>query len=353
MTTGPPVGPPATDPDRTSRRLRARPLAAGLIGVALFAGLLALVLDTRTLAMLMLALLGLVVFDAVSARSAVARVEPTLTNPVDGVAGEPAVHVVQARHLTAPVDLVPAGWWPTPFRPALTVRTSEPGTMILQAPTRGVVTHVVFDVIATGPLGLAEAACRVRVWLPVAWSIAPPPAAHDPGWPALRTTPPGESTTVTRGDDLFRGVRPYTRGDPRRAVHWPATAHRGTLMVKERDGIEQVALRIVLELTHLGPEADLAAGRAAWLVDHALSRGWRVQLVTAEGAPHAPVPLQRPWGPLGRPPAVAPADRTVDRRIDRAVQARQQLSAAGVGTPLFGAWTGLTRVVTTAGDAWR
>jgi hypothetical protein len=50
---------------------------------------------------------------------------------------------------------------------------------------------------------------------------------------------------------------------------------------------------------------------------------------------------------------IAPAHRTLDRQIDRPAQARQQLAAAGVGTPLFGPWTGLTRVVTTAGDAWR
>ncbi|HEX7136046.1 MAG TPA: DUF58 domain-containing protein, partial [Iamia sp.] len=284
--------------------------------------------------------------------AALAHVHPAVTNPIDGVAGEPAVHVVQAHGLTAPVELVQPVWWPTLVRASVALRTTDPGTVLIDAPHRSVVTHMVFDLVATGPLGLTEAARRVRVWLPTPWHVGPAPLAHDPGWPKLRTVPPGESSTVTHGDDLFRGVRPYTRGDPRRSVHWPATAHRGTLMVKERDGIEQVALRVVLELTHPGPDAEMAAGRAAWLVDHGLARGWRVHLVTAETAPARPAPLVRPRGPLPPPLSTGAATHTVARAVERADRARQQLAAAGIGTPTIEPWTGLTRVVSPWGDRW-
>jgi uncharacterized protein (DUF58 family) len=345
--------PRAGDPDRTSRRLRARPLVAGLGALAALAGLLALAGRHGTMAMLVLAIVGVLLFDALSARSALAQVHPTVTNPIDGVAGEPAVHVVQAPGLTAPVELVQPVWWPTLVRPSVALRTPDPGTVVIDAPHRGVITHMVFDLIATGPLGLFESACRVRVWLPTPWHVGPGSLPHDPAWPRLRTVPPGESSTVTQGDDLFRGVRPYTRGDPRRSVHWPATAHRGTLMVKERDGIEQVALRVVLELTHPGPDAELAAARAAWLVDHGLSRGWRVHLVTAEAPPAPAAPLLRPWTQVPAPAPTGAATHTVARTVDRADRARQQLAAAGVGTPLIEPWTGMTRVVSPWGDRWQ
>ena len=357
MTPGPEPVPPAPaaagDPDRTPRRLRARPPLAGVAGLAVLAGLLALAARHGTLAMLVVALAGVALFDALSARAALANVRLTVTNPVDGVAGEPSVHVVQAHGLTAPVELVQPVWWPTFVRASVALRSTEPGTVTIDAPARGVVTHMVFDLVATGPLGLTEAACRVRVWLPTRWHVGPVPLTHDPIWPPLRTVPPGESTTVTQGDDLFRGVRPYTRGDPRRSVHWPATAHRGTLMVKERDGIEQVALRVVLELTHAGDDAEMAVGRAAWLVDHGLARGWRVHLVTTEAPPAPPAPLLRPGSTLPPPPPAPAATHTVSRTVERADRARQQLATAGVGTPTIEPWTGLTRIVSPWGDRWQ
>ena len=356
MTAGPEPAPTAgarADPDRTPRRLRARPTLAGVAGLAAVAATLALATRHGTLAMLVVALTGVALFDALSARAALARVGVTLANPVGGVAGEPAVHVVQAHGLVTPVELVQPGSWPTVVRSSIALRSTEPGTVAIDAPTRGVIDHMTFDLVATGPLGLTEVARRVRVRLPTPWHIAPVPRAHDPAWPALRTVPPGESSTVTHGDDLFRGVRPYTRGDPRRSVHWPATAHRGTLMVKERDGIEQVALRVVLELTHAGPDSEMAAERAAWLVDHGLARGWRVHLVTAEAPPTPAEPLLPPWTPLPPPPAPGEATHTVARTVERAEGARHQLAAAGVGTPAVEPWTGLTRVVSPWGDRWQ
>ncbi|HEU5151706.1 MAG TPA: DUF58 domain-containing protein [Iamia sp.] len=357
MTTGPASDPPVRarpdDPDRTARRLRARPPLAGVVALAVLAALLGVATRHGTLGMLVVALGGLAVYDALSARAALKRVEVTVANPIDGVAGEPSVHVVQARGIVAPIELVLPVWWDAAVRSSIALRGTGPGTMVIDAPDRGVVTHMVFDLVAPGPLGLTEAARRIRVWLPAPWHVGPAGRAHDPGWPRLRTIPPGESSTVTQGDDLFRGVRPYTRGDPRRSVHWPATAHRGTLMVKERDGIEQVALRVVLELDDGGPDAEAAVERAAWLVEHGLSRGWRVHLVTAEAPPAPAAPLLRPGFPLPPPPPVGPATHTVARAIERVDGARHQLAAVGIGLPAQEPWKGLTRVVTPAGDRWQ
>ena len=170
----PPAPAAAGNPDRTTRRLRARPPLAGVVGLALLAGLLALATRHGTLAMLVVALAGVALFDALSARTALAGIRLTVTNPIDAVAGEPSVHVVQAHGLRRPGGAGPPVWWPTFVRASVALRSTEPGTVVIDAPARGVVTHMVFDLIATGPLGLTEAACRVRVWLPV-------PLARRPG----------------------------------------------------------------------------------------------------------------------------------------------------------------------------
>jgi uncharacterized protein (DUF58 family) len=227
--------------------------------------------------------------------------------------------------------------------------------MELAAPGRGVVDHLVFDLVAVGPLGLWEATSRARIWFPVPLAVGPVPVPHDPDWPALRTLPLGETETVARGDDLFRGVRPYVRGDARRSVHWPATAHHGTLMVKERDGLEQVAIRVALDLPMPGIASEFAAGRAAWLIEQSLARGWLVHLVTVEpqGAEPPPPPLVRARGPVPVPRLSLQPVRTVEQRIDHPGQARQQLARASYGSPVLSRVAGLTRIVSPGGDQWR
>jgi len=349
---------PATGPDRTKRSLRPRPITFGLVAVGLLAGTVGIATRGAPQTILALAILAVVVFDAISARAALAPVRPTIANPVDAVVGRPIPYVIEAPDLTRPVLLVRPAQWPVSPRQTLALNAPDPGGMTLASPPRGVVTNLVFDLVAVGPLGLWDAACRVRIWFPVPLAVAPAPLAHDPDWPALRTLPVGETATVARGDDLFRGVRPYVRGDARRSVHWPATAHHGTLMVKERDGLEQVAIRIVVHLPVPDLAADLAAARAAWLVEQSLARGWLVHLVTVEAQVElvAPPPLLRPRGPLPLPfpfPVMAPT-RTVEQRIGHIGQARGQLARAAAGWPAMErSWKGLTRVVSPTGDRWQ
>ena len=67
-------------------------------------------------------------------------------------------------------------------------------------------------------------------------------------WPRPRAAHFGLSESTPIGDEVYRSVRPYVRGDSRRRVHWKASAHHGSLMVKESDGTGIVSLRIVLQL---------------------------------------------------------------------------------------------------------
>lgn len=88
------------------------------------------------------------------------------------------------------------------------------------------------------------------------------------------------------------GVREYQDGEALRAVHWPATARRGVLMVRELDDAPRNDLAVVLDTAATGvvgppgrtslDEAVRAAGAVARA--HAV-RGRRVTLVLGGAAP--------------------------------------------------------------------
>ena len=148
-------------------------------------------------------------------------------------------------------------------------------------------THSVLLVEAChgGLLGLLVLRRRLRVDLPVPLDVgpAPVPVALPAG---LRSgAPAGEPRSAVRvGADIVRGVRDYQVGDAPRLVHWPASARRGELVVKELEEPERPRLAVVVDLR--GPQlaAEEAAARAAGLAGAALRDGVRVTLLTAEAA---------------------------------------------------------------------
>jgi uncharacterized protein (DUF58 family) len=78
----------------------------------------------------------------------------------------------------------------------------------------------------------------------------------------------------------FRGPRDYRRGDPKRTIHWPATARHGRMIVKEFDetGVTDVAVfvdhrRIALRGTGTQTSLELALHAAA-SVAGAAARGY-------------------------------------------------------------------------------
>jgi hypothetical protein len=219
------------------------------------------------------------------------------------------------------------------------------------------VQSLAFDVTAIGPAGLFEAGRRYRIPLGGPLYVGPPPLPQRLEWPRPRAIRFGASEVAPIGDDLFRSIRPYTRGDSRRRVHWKASAHHRRLMVSESDGTGIVALRIVVPLPGRGPVADVITARAAWLAEEALRRGWVVNLVTL-----APVTQPRePSVPLGSPfafpfpaPVLPPSPvHTVDRRVTSSPAIRRELAAACSGTPGASRWHGLTCIVGPEGMDWR
>ena len=83
-----------------------------------------------------------------------------------------------------------------------------------------------------------------------------------------------------------RGVRPYRAGDTRRSVHWPATSHVGTVMVreKERPTDDPVVVEVVLPPEPAAAETE--SERVMGGVTHCLVRGETVVLGTHEAQGH-------------------------------------------------------------------
>jgi len=131
--------------------------------------------------------------------------------------------------------------------------------------------------------------------------------------------------------DVVRGVRDYVPGDPVRRVHWPSSARRGDLVVKEVEEPGAPRLVVALDLGGGGAAGEAAAARAAWYAYEGLRRGYEVVLATAETT--GPVTVR--MGP--------PTD--VNQRLARAARGRPRPPS---GAPARAAVV----TVTPGGDTW-
>ncbi len=340
-----------TDPDLSRRGIRARPVAIAIGAIASLSLFIWLFAKSPPLLMITVALVVAAGFDALGALRSLDIAKPRLRAPADAVAGSTVTYMLTLPELRAPIRIARPG----SCSEGLYVDTTAPGLVTLPVPYRGVLRYLILDLTSRGPLGMFEAVRRVRVWLPTPLWSGPAPLEHRLRWPRLRAMRIGPSNVATVGDDLFRGVRAYVRGDARRSIHWPATAHHGQLMVKEREGTGVVALRIVVHLPSPGPAAEVTAGRASWLAEEALRRGWVVHLVTVEpdGSPPPPLPLVRPAGPPPLPPPWLGGVHTVAAPVLSIHDIRRRLASAGFGRPEPDrSWRGLTRIISPEGDTW-
>ena len=198
-----------------------------------------------------------------------------VAGPSDGTTASPLSFDLRANR---PLRITPVH---PPGGP--TVTGSGPDQTLVVVPRyRGELTQVDVEVASAAPFGLLWWSKRMTLRLPRPVLVAP--RLGDPD-------PVTESDDRARGEDArpaesrvgqSRGVRGYVPGDLRNWVHWPATAHAGSLMVRE---MEQPADRpVTVEVTlPADPEAaEQAAGRALGTVAQLLGRGRRVVLVTQE-----------------------------------------------------------------------
>lgn len=137
------------------------------------------------------------------------------------------------------------------------VRTGQ-ATVRLPLPlARGRHDSLVVVARTVGPLGLVAAVTHHTA----GHAACPTPVHVRPGaMPAVGRVralagAAGVAQARARGEEDVRGVREFTASDPRRAVHWRATARQGRLMVRETAAAEGASL-------HLGIAAGVWTARA-------------------------------------------------------------------------------------------
>jgi uncharacterized protein (DUF58 family) len=225
--------------------------------------------------------------------------------PADGIAGLPVAVDVESRRRVRirPVD--PPG--PEVFVGPVGRRGAVDTTVTLVPLRRGVHGSVTFDIASAAPFALQWWTKRVQLTLPAALHVSPRcgPAQWVPVRPEDRT---GDLLDRPRSDaGLPRGARPYVPGDPRRLVHWRATAHVGHLMVQELEQPAADPVTITVELPTEAEAAERVAEGALGSVVRLLHDGRPVVLGTTEHS-----------GPVL---AMVADRRTAGRRLARAVAA--------------------------------
>lgn len=150
---------------------------------------------------------------------------------------------------------------------------------------RGVITVGPLDLELGDPFGLTRAAVTAAptttlIVYPAVDDIPPPPRSEgaDPhGW---RT--PGLQT----GGDEFHSLRAYVVGDDLRRIHWPTTARRDELTVRQHEVHQQGRTTVLLDVrsaVHTDATFEAAVSAAASLVVAAAEQGDEVRLVATDG----------------------------------------------------------------------
>ena len=198
-----------------------------------------------------------------------ARVTCT-ASPADGRAGEPVVLTFRADRPVRIRPLFPAG---PDHQVGGGQRGGRTAELAMTARRRGVLDAVVVEVGSSAPFGLLWWAREVELPLPNVLHIAPRTGAAGDRLVAAHDSAGEAAPRVPTGIGEPRGIRPYAPGDPRRSVHWPATSHAGTLMVREseRPTDDPVFVDLVLPADPAAAEAEaerIMAGVAVCLARH-------------------------------------------------------------------------------------
>ncbi len=207
-----------------------------------------------------------------------ARVACT-ASPGDGQVGRP---VELTFEVDRPVRLRPR--WPAGHdrQAGGAQRGGRTVTLSCTPGRRGIVDAVVVEVASSAPFGLLWWARDVELPLPRLLHVAPRSGEADPILSTVEDASGDAPKRVPSGVGEPRGVRPYAAGDPRRAVHWPATSHVGTLMVREseRQTDDPVTVEVVLPPDPV--ETERVAERMMATVGACTDRRQPVVLITRE-----------------------------------------------------------------------
>jgi uncharacterized protein (DUF58 family) len=198
-----------------------------------------------------------------------ARLSVSAVAPTDATVGDALELRIKIAGRAARLDvraLDPAGtWW----------RTSAPadGHLPHTAARRGEFRSVRVQLRTSAPLGVFVRTRTVRVRLPAPIVVAPRPSVAAA---ILHPVPDdlfsvGSPLVMHGGGDTVRAVRPYAPGDPARLVHWPTSARRGEIVVREHEPPPALGVALIVDLRGSAPEA--AASRAAGIGTATLAAG--------------------------------------------------------------------------------
>jgi uncharacterized protein (DUF58 family) len=255
-------------------------------------------------------MLALVVFAAASALVArpTGEVTRTLAPEVAEVGGITEVRV--SVTLRTPVPVLPGRWsdtvppglrgraeGPFPAAPSTLRRSAVPVTLRYEVvgSVRGPFLIGPLVVTTTDPFGLIRRRIRLGRATPVTVAptiveLAPLPSA--PGEPG--GTRQSAALQLGQGADNLV-ARPYAPGDSIRRIHWRATAHRDTLMVRQEEQESSPAATVVLDraLSRWSPAAaDAPGGDPAFetavsacvsVVARLVHEGYTVDVVDSDG----------------------------------------------------------------------
>jgi uncharacterized protein (DUF58 family) len=241
--------------------------------------------------------------------------------PSDGEAGQPVEVTMVANR---PLRIRPRHPVGPVARAAGPVRGPREVEVTLHPAHRGVVDTVAVELASCAPFGILWWAREVEVPLPRPLHVAPRSAPPEP-LEALPDRSFGDAAMrVPSGSGEPRGVRPYQAGDTRRSIHWPATSHVGSLMVRENERPTDDPIVVELDLPPDPLAAEAESERVMAALSQYVAAGRPVVLGSWEAEGHT-VRLVRDRVDLGR-------------RLARAVP-RPTRGPAGSGGPP-GAGTG-------------
>ena len=170
------------------------------------------------------------------------------------------------------------------------LKGGETASVAYRLPThrRGIIEVGPLDIVLADPFGLTSVTTRgvgqVELTVfPHLDTIVPPRQAAGPD----PTSGADHPSALGRSGDEFYALRQYVRGDDLRKVHWPSTARRGELVVKQNELPWQGRTTVALDVRRGAYREDVferAVSAAASVLHASWHRGDLVRLLTSDGS---------------------------------------------------------------------
>ncbi len=171
--------------------------------------------------------------------------------------------------------------------PPLAPGQSDQASYRLPADRRGVFAIGPLEAERSDPFGLAQRASTIA---PITELTVYPridkirPLPDSPGRDRHHTTPRAAAVGFS-GEDFY-ALRAYQQGDDLRRVHWPSTARRDELMIRQNEVPWQGRATVVLDIrakVHTDASLEGAVSAAASVITACWQHGSVVRLVTTDG----------------------------------------------------------------------